>query len=192
LQVLADSLSALGEEQHRRGHDPSDAYAQALDAYERGIALRPGDGGLWNGRCITYRLLGEWLSEHGADAADAFERSVASAEETIRHSRDLRGHHSRALAYLGRAVWAVRRGQPPTTKWVEHTLEFHDELVTRTPNSAEAGWLRARRFEALRRWRDGLAALAQALLDSPDQPAAGELAERINRTRADAPRAWFK
>jgi len=185
LQVLADCLTFMGEEQQKLGEDPLEWWWAGARAYDWGVAESPRDGGMWSGRCWVLRLLGEWLASRGEDSTKVFASAIESGNRAIRYDRDLRGHYDLALANLACATWLVGRGSDPG-ETVDRALEFVEILEHRELNSAEAGWLLARDRDALRQWVEALDALATALRSFCHRERFRALSEKVAKCRARA------
>jgi eukaryotic-like serine/threonine-protein kinase len=121
----------------RRGEDPREELAAAVDLGRRAIALDPSATD-HNQLAIAYRLLATWQIERGLDPGDALAKAAAAARTAVALQPELAtSYNGLGNAYYEMARYRARGGLDPHEQVAEATAAYQEAIV-RNPRFATA------------------------------------------------------
>jgi predicted TPR repeat methyltransferase len=152
--------------------------ADALDAFNKALAINSADSDAWNNRGTTFKDLAQYEKAIADfDQAILLKPDFAGAFVNKANSLFLSGRHEEALAAYDRAValrsdlvegWLGRARALCRLGRDAEALAAFDAMLARKPDLAEALLGRADALYRLERYRDALAAYDRALTVNPE------------------------
>ncbi|MDW7983157.1 MAG: hypothetical protein RMK16_00520 [Acidobacteriota bacterium] len=173
-EVLGDVYEVLGTYLNLWGLDPRPAFEKAPQNYQKALQLSPSAAyhnmvGMMYGNLLDYEL------ERGRRPLDLLRQAVEAFQKALRIDAIL----ALAAAWLARAEWDLRRGQPPTTALSETRTVLRAGLKHRVHDfRIHQAWGRVALLEG--RWQARTGRVPDAAWDEALQHFRAALAQNPN------------